>query len=162
MDTVHESSVEASRIERGDAGFDRRQLGAAAGASDLGCSLIEVDPGKHTYPHHYHTANEEGFYVLDGEGELRGPDDEVVDLVPGLYAAFPTGPDGAHQVRNTGDEPLRLLAISTMVDPDVVVYTDSDKIGVYAGAAPGGDRDERIVTKYFRQGDDVDYWEGEE
>ena len=40
-----------------------------------------------------------------------------------------------------------------MNDPDVSVYPDSDKIGVY----PGGDRDRLIV----RRSSGVDYYDGE-
>ena len=63
-----------------------------------------------------------------------------------------------------GDEddgaPLRFLLLSEMNDPDVTVYPDSGKFGVYAGSAPGG-REERTVEGYYRLEDDVDYWEGE-
>jgi hypothetical protein len=47
-----------------------------------------------------------------------------------------------------------------MVEPDVTVYPDSGKIGVYAGAPPGGDGD-RSVDGYWRRADDVSYWDGE-
>jgi hypothetical protein len=48
-----------------------------------------------------------------------------------------------------------------MEDPDVTVYPDSGKVGVFAGSPPGG-RDERTVEGYYRRADDVDYWDGEE
>jgi uncharacterized cupin superfamily protein len=161
MDTVHEDDVDRERQEQGDIVFERRQLGDAAGGEQLGTSLHEVPPGKRTWPYHYHTANEEAIYVLDGTGTLRGPDDERVALEPGVYATFPAGPDGAHQIENTGDAPLRFLAISTMVEPEVLVYPDSEKVGVMAGQPPGGDEDERLVDAYFRADDAVDFWTGE-
>ncbi len=162
MDTIHEDDVDPEYQERGEIAFERRQLGDAGGADKLGTSLHEVPPGKHTWPYHYHTANEEALYVLDGEGTLRGPDDERVPLEAGVYATFPTGPEGAHQVENTGTEPLRFLAISTMIEPEVLVYPDSEKVGVMAGQPPGGDEDERDVNAYFRDADAVDFWTGEE
>lgn len=161
MDSVHESDVDGERTARGEAVFERQQLGEAAGSEQLGCSVYAVPAGKHTWPYHYHTANEEAVFVLDGEGELRGPDQARVALQPGTYVALPAGPEGAHQIENTGDEPLRYLAISTMADPDVLVYPDSEKIGVMAGQPPGGDADERHVSAYFRREDAVDYWEHE-
>jgi hypothetical protein len=60
-------------------------------------------------------------------------------------------------VSNDGDEPLRYVALSTMDEPDVTVYLDSDKVGIYAGLAPGSD-DERVVGGSYRRDDDVDYW----
>jgi hypothetical protein len=47
-----------------------------------------------------------------------------------------------------------------MNEPDVTVYPDSGKIGVFVGAPPGG-REERSVHGYYNRDDDVDYW-GEE
>jgi uncharacterized cupin superfamily protein len=63
-------------------------------------------------------------------------------------------------VVNDGEEPLRYLAMSTMRDPDVVEYPDSEKVGVFAGSPPGS-AEERTVHGYFRTGDAVDYWDGE-
>lgn len=162
METVHEGDVDAETTERGDVAFERRQLGDATDAEGLGCSRYEIPPGKRAWPYHYHSANEEAVYVLAGTGEMRGPGDEWVDLEPGTFASLPPGPDGAHQIANTGEELLAYLAISTMRDPDVLVYPDSEKIGVVAGQPPGGDSDERHVDAYFRRGDAVDYWDGEE
>jgi uncharacterized cupin superfamily protein len=159
METVHADDVDPERQDRGDIAFERRQLGAATDSEDLGCSLHEVPPGKHTWPYHYHSANEEAIYVLDGEGHLRGPDDERVALDPGTYASFPAGPAGAHQIENTGEEPLRFLAVSTMVEPEALVYPDADAVGVMAGEAPGGDEDARDVSAYFHAADAVDFWD---
>lgn len=72
----------------------------------------------------------------------------------------PTGPEGAHRVVNDGDDPLRYLAMSTMTEPEVTVYPDSETVGVFAGSPPGSERD-RDVSGYYRRDDDVDYWEGE-
>jgi hypothetical protein len=48
-----------------------------------------------------------------------------------------------------------------MDDPDVTVYPDSEKLGVFVGSPPGG-REERSLHGYYRVGDDVDDWEGED
>jgi uncharacterized cupin superfamily protein len=95
-------------------------------------------------------------------GQETAATTQTHQLEPGDYVALPTGDDGAHRVSNTGDEPLQYLAISTMRDPDVLVYPDSGKVGVYAGAPPGGDEEERVVSAYFHEDDAVDYWEGED
>ena len=54
---------------------------------------------------------------------------------------------------NQGSEPSRVLMISTLNDPAVAVYPDSDKIGVF----PGNDRDRVMV----RRSSDVPYFDGE-
>ena len=65
------------------------------------------------------------------------------------------GEEGSHQISNTSDEPLRYLCLSTMDEPDVLVYPDSGKIGVFAGSAPGGPKEKRTLHKYLRAGAEV-------
>lgn len=39
-------------------------------------SVYEIPPHKSAYPYHYHTQNEEVFYIIRGSGILRTPDGE--------------------------------------------------------------------------------------
>ena len=160
MPSIAEDDLDWTETRRGETEFRRKKLASAAGADRLGCSLYELPPGGKSWPYHYHAGNEEAVYVLAGRGRLRTPAGERA-LEPGTFASFPAGEDGTHRVVNDGDDPLRYLAVSTMRDPDVTVYPDSDKVGVFAGAPPGGEGD-RSVHGYFRRDDAVDYWAGEE
>ncbi|MFB6090349.1 MAG: cupin domain-containing protein [Halobellus sp.] len=160
MGRVNESDLDWSETERETTHFRRKELGAETDVDDLGASLYELPPGGSSWPYHFHTGNAEAIYVLAGSGTLRTPDGEEA-IGAGDYCDFPASEDGAHRLRNDGDEPLRFLAVSTMRDPDVTVYPDSGKIGVYAGSPPGGEEDERVVAGYYREDDDVDYWEDE-
>lgn len=157
-DPVNESDLEWQEYDRGDARFRRKRLAGPAGGDRLGCSLYELEPGDRAWPYHYHTANEEAVYVLSGAGRVRGPDGES-PVAAGDYLAFPADEDGGHRVVNDGDEALRYLAFSTMVEPDVTVYPDTGKFGVFVGAPPGS-TDERTISGYYRLEDDVEYWEG--
>jgi uncharacterized cupin superfamily protein len=174
MEIVNEDDLDWTTTEHGDDRWRRKQLGAAS--ERIGTSLYELPPGSRSWPYHYHTGNEEAIYVLDGTGLLRhdGGADGTADttdrddtdrpthrLEPGDYAALPAGPEGGHRIVNDGEKALRYLAVSTMDEPDVTVYPDSGKVGVFAGAAPGGDSAERTVSAYFRRSDAVDYWDGE-
>jgi uncharacterized cupin superfamily protein len=141
--------------------FRRKALGSTAGGSKLGTSLYDVPPGERLWTYHYHCANEEAFYILEGEGTLRVPDGEY-PIGPGDFMAFPVGPDGAHVVTAGPDSPLRVLIVSTMLEPEVNGYPDSNKVAVFAGSAPGGDRSVRTLDLYLRTDDPVDYWYGEE
>lgn len=151
---------EWTTTERGNREYRRAQLGRAAGSEKLGCSLYEVPPGKKAWPYHFHTGNEEAMFVLSGEATVRAPEGERT-VSPGSYTAFPTGEEGAHEVRNDGDEPLRYLSVSTMLDPDVLGYPDSGKVGVMAGSPPGGESSERVFSAFLYEDDAVDYWDGE-
>lgn len=160
---INERDVEWTDTEQGVTRFRRKRLSAAAadhGTPDIGCSLYELPPGGRSWPYHWHAGNAEALYVTSGEGTLR-LDGEEFPLAAGDYVPFPTGKAGAHRVLNDGDTPLRFLVLSTMDQPDVTVYPDSRKVGVYGGSPPGGDADERTVSGYFSLDGAVDYWQGE-
>jgi uncharacterized cupin superfamily protein len=144
------------RDEPRRAGFSARGVRVAdeIGAERLGATLYELGPGERIWPYHYESANEEWLLVVTGAPTLRAPDGERV-LRAGDVVCFPTGPAGAHDVRNDGGEPARVLMLSTRIYPEVPVYPDSGKIG--ARATEAGDRD----RLYFIRTDAVDYWEGE-
>ncbi|WP_339104464.1 cupin domain-containing protein [Haloterrigena salinisoli] len=162
MDKINESELEWSEYDPDpdDVAFRRKELATAVDADDLGCSLYELPPGMRSWPYHYHTANEEALYVLAGEGLLVAADGEE-RLTAGDYAAFPANEDGGHRIVNDGDDPLRYLLVSTMNEPDITVYPETNRFGVYAGSPPGG-REERTLEGYYRIDDEVPYWEGDE
>src|SRR5687767_14961485 len=100
-----------------------------AGARKLGYSVYRIASGGRPYPFHFHHVNEEFFYVRRGYGQLRDKDG-TRDLKPGDAFACPPGPNGAHAILNTGDAPLEIFALSTMEEPEVSEYLDSDKLYV--------------------------------
>lgn len=157
MQKTNRESLEWSDYDHGDIAFRRKELSNAAGAEALGCSLYELPPGKRSWPYHYHTANEEALLVLEGTGTIRSEDGEM-SLEPGDYVSLPAGASGCHQVVNDGEQPLEYLMVSTMNEPDVTVYPESGKFGVFVGAAPGG-RDERHLHGYYRIDDETSYWD---
>jgi len=158
---VNESALDWDEKSHGaDFHIRRKQLAAAAGGEKLGCSLYELPPGKKSWPYHYHTGNEEAIFVLDGEGTLRIGDDET-ELESGDYVALPVGEASGHRVINGSEESLRYLCFSTMREPDVSMYPDSGKMGVFVGSAPG-DHEGRTMSGYFPLDSDVDYWVGED
>jgi uncharacterized cupin superfamily protein len=119
-------------------------LGRQLGAARIGGSLYELAAGERTFPYHFHHGMEEWLIVVDGAPTLRGPDGER-ELRRGDVVCFPTGPEGAHQLRGPG----LVLLLSASRPVEVLEYPDSAKIG----ARPPG--------SIFREADAVDYWEGE-
>ena len=75
-------------------------------------SMYEVEPGNRHWPFHTHHANEEWVIVLRGGPALRAREGEQV-LREGNVVAFPRGKEGAHQIRNDTDAPIRVLMLST-------------------------------------------------
>ena len=62
-------------------------------------------------------------------------------------------PHGAHQVRNLGDEPARIVVVAAGTSPEVVEYPDSGKLAALARTGP-------LWSMHFRQ-DATGYWDGE-
>jgi uncharacterized cupin superfamily protein len=99
--------------------------------------------------------------VLCGSGELR-IGQERVSVRAGDYAAFPAGPEHAHTLTNTGNEPLRYLSFSNQNTADICGYPDSKKFGFAAmpdsSAWPNGMWVYRIIADQ----PSVDYFQGED
>lgn len=124
---------------------------------------MEIPPGKQAFPNHFHTANEEAVFVIEGQGHVRIGKEEV-EIVAGDYLSFPVGPEHAHSITNTSKAVLKLLCISTLNPVEVVGYPDSKKTAVFAmsdsskglmsGPAPW-------VRMIIKDQNSVDYYEGE-
>ena len=158
---VNLDDLKLSSLSKGKTfGWKGAQLSAATGAERIGCSVYELPPGRRSYPYHWHAANEEAIFVLEGEGTMR-LGGRRIRIRRGDYVALLVGERGAHQVINTSKKPLRFLCLSTMIDPEVAVYPDSGKIGIYTGTAPGGPRSESTLRTFLHAKPEVDYWDGE-
>lgn len=134
----------------------RARIGYELGSELIGASLWELPPGEAAYPYHFHYADEEIVIVLSGKPSLRTPEG-VRELEEGEAIHFPLGEEGAHQILNRGEETATFLAVSSHGRPDVVVYPDSDKIGVGERLPHGGG-----LRAFFKRGDGVGYFDGEQ
>lgn len=134
----------------------RARIGYELASELVGVSLWEVPPGEAAYPYHFHYSDEEVVIVLSGRPSLR-TSEGVRELEEGEALRFPLGEEGAHQILNRSDEPATFLAISSHGRPDVVVYPDSDKIGVGERLPEGGG-----LRTFFRRSDGVTYWTDED
>jgi uncharacterized cupin superfamily protein len=138
----------------------RARVGRQAGTKRLGASVYELPPGQALCPYHWQAGNEEMIIVLSGRPSIRTPDGWR-QLEPGELVPFPRGPEGAHQVANPSNQMSRVLMMSELNGPEVIVYPDSNKTGVLS-RPPGAPPSEGEVDSVFQLGDEVDYWEGEQ
>lgn len=126
-----------------------------AGAEHLGASLYELEPGGETV-FHYHVQREELLVVLRGEVSLRTATGWET-LPEGEVVAFPRGERGAHGLRNDTDGRVRVLLISEMNAPNISVYPDENRVGIF----DAGRRSERRFGALFNVADAVvDYGGG--
>ena len=120
------------------------------GEGKLTVYFYTLQPGKANYPYHYHTGNEEAYYIISGRGTLVTPDGEKI-VAEGDVIIMPANENGAHMLINTSDAPLVYLDIDTVSSPDVSVYPDSGKILVMAGK----------IQKSYKIDAAVNYLDGE-
>jgi uncharacterized cupin superfamily protein len=141
-------------IERDGSTVGRRvrNLGEAAGALRTGLRLAEVLPGKLNVPPHCHSAEEEIFVVLEGEGDLLlwEPGGIVEHHVcAGSVVARPPGTGIAHAFR-AGEQGLTVLMYGTRDPNDICYYPRSGKV-FFTGLG--------VIA---RLGESLDYWDGED
>jgi uncharacterized cupin superfamily protein len=121
-----------------------RFLGMPLGAKELGASLHELLPGSTGFHLHAHYGMEEMFFVLGGAPTLRTGSGEDL-LAPGDVVFCPRGIEGLHTFTNPTDETARVLAVSTMPMPEVVLYPELRKVAVstrnpFEPVPDGGDK----------------------
>jgi uncharacterized cupin superfamily protein len=102
------------------------------GGSRLGMSVYDLPPGEAIGPYHYEWTDEEWLLVIAGVVTVRTASGEQ-ELAPGDLTCFPTGPEGAHQVRNAGGETARVAIVSTMNEFGIVEYPELEQVGIWAG-----------------------------
>ena len=135
-------------------------IGSRIGAQHLGYNITEVPPGKRAFPLHNHRVNEEMFFILEGSGVVRIGGQTYAVRAGDVIACPPGGRETAHQIVNNGSVPLRYLAVSTRLKPDIVEYPDSGKFAVH-GQPPGANGQQQDFLFIGRIDTEVDYWDGE-
>jgi len=158
---VNQDQIAWTEAAQGKFRYRRKAFTAPTGMERLGASIYELEPGASAFPRHYHCANEEAIFVLEGEGAIAIGEAQA-QIRAGDFIALPRGQEHAHRVSNPSQQPLRYLCFSTMIEPDVAVYADSNKVGFFAGSAPGGPKEKRRLTGVFRRESEVGYFDGEE
>ena len=99
--------------------------GDATGLTTLGINIFEVATGDKSTEYHVHACEDEAVYVLSGSGTAR-TGDASYDIHAGDFVGYPKG-GPAHEIRNTGDMPLRLLVIGQRLEEDIIDYPDQGK-----------------------------------
>jgi uncharacterized cupin superfamily protein len=130
--------VALADVEGGFGGIVKR-LGAAGGATHCGLNRVAAPPNDEGAPPHCHSAEEEVFVILGGEGtlELWGPPkpgeplptepSERHPVARGHVVSRPAGTRISHSFR-ASPEGLTYLAFGTRDSNDVAYYPRSNKI----------------------------------
>ena len=104
----------------------RWRLGDAAGLTQFGVNLLRLPPGRWSSQRHWHGAEDEFVYVLEGEVVMVTDAGEEV-LRAGDCAGFKAGVADAHHLQNRGSADAVILEIgSRRPGADDVDYPDID------------------------------------
>jgi uncharacterized cupin superfamily protein len=139
------AEVETQHADRHGHRNEEHELGAAAGSVAAGLNHVVVEPGQRAWPLHWHTMEEEAFFVLAGTG-VALLDDQEHPVRAGSVLIRPPASRVAHALRG-GEDGMTYLAYGTRVPGDVCYYPTSQKVG--------------IDSVKFRV-EPLDYWDGED
>lgn len=104
----------------------RRRLGDAGGLTDFGVNLLELPPGVWSSQRHWHSAEDEFVWVLEGEVALIDDQGEQL-LHAGDCATFRKGDPNGHHLVNRSGKTVRCLEVgSRKPDQDACDYPDVD------------------------------------
>ena len=149
---VNVADVEPVEHESTTLGRRARYMSREAGSVRTGLRHLGVLPGKLNAPPHCHSAEEEIFVVLDGEGQLLLWEEDGVAEHPvraGSVVCRPPGTGVAHAFRG-GDDGMSLLTYGTRDPNDMCFYPRSRKLYI---------RGLGLIT---RVGEQLDYLDGED
>jgi uncharacterized cupin superfamily protein len=106
----------------------RWRLGDAVGLDQFGVNLLRLPAGAWSSQRHWHSAEDEFVWVVEGEVVLVEEDGETV-LVAGDCAGFKAGVANGHRIANRSDRDAVLLEVgSRRPTEDACDYPDIDMI----------------------------------
>jgi uncharacterized cupin superfamily protein len=104
----------------------RRRVGEAANLTQFGVNLTRLPPGCWSSQRHWHTAEDEFVFVVEGEVVLVTDSGEE-RLRAGDCAGFKAGVSDGHHLQNRSDRDALVLEIGARrTSEDEVFYSDID------------------------------------
>jgi uncharacterized cupin superfamily protein len=110
----------------------RQRLGESSGLSDFGVNLLRLPPGTWSSQRHWHTAEDEFVFVVEGEVVLITDSGEET-LRAGDSAGFKAGVKDGHHLQNRSPRNAVVLEIGSRKEQDEGEYSDIDMRFLRAG-----------------------------
>ena len=109
----------------------RQRLGNAGGLTDFGVNLMRLPPGNWSSQRHWHSAEDEFVYVLEGELTLV-EDGGATVLCAGDCAAFSKNSGNGHHMINRSGTVAVYLEVGSRSSDDVTTCSDIDMMSTSA------------------------------
>jgi uncharacterized cupin superfamily protein len=106
-------------------GRHSRPVGEAGGLTQFGVKLVRLEPGAASSQRHWHEAEDEFVYMLEGELVLIESNGETA-MAPGDAAAFPAGVANGHHLINRTSRDATFLVVGTRASRERCHYPDID------------------------------------
>jgi uncharacterized cupin superfamily protein len=106
----------------------------AGGLTQFGAHLVTLQPGARSSDRHWHEAEDEFLYMLEGAAIVMEEDGEHA-IGPGDAACWPAGAANAHQVLNRSGSPCSFLVVGTRAAREVQRYPDLGRTTYIDGKA---------------------------
>jgi uncharacterized cupin superfamily protein len=103
----------------------RHVLGDAAGLTQFGVNLLRLAPGVWSSQRHWHAAEDEFVWVVEGKVVLVTDEGEEL-LVAGDCAGFKAGEPNGHHLQNRSSRDAVLLEVGSRDPRDETDYPDID------------------------------------
>lgn len=126
---VESGSTYPKEFQAAVEGRSRQRVGKAAGLTNFGVNLTTLLPGARSALRHWHSAQDEFIYVVQGEVVLVTDEGEQT-LKPGDMAGFPHSNPNGHHLINRSNMPAIYLEIGDKSMPDRAEYPDEDLVCV--------------------------------
>lgn len=111
---------------------EKRRLGDVFGLTNFGVNLVRLAPGSASAQRHWHSAQDEFVYILEGEATLVTDAGETV-MGPGTMMGFPANQPDGHQLVNKSKREVLYLEIGDRSGGDEVDYPDIDLLMRFIG-----------------------------
>ena len=113
-------------------GRSRKKIGEAAGLKTFGVNLTTLEPGSQSALRHWHSAQDEFIYIVQGELILITKEGEQT-LTAGDMAGFAAGVANGHHLVNRSEQPSVYLEVGDRTLPDFADYPDEDLVCTRTG-----------------------------
>ncbi len=102
-------------------------ISEAGGLTQFGALIEILQPGARSSIKHWHSAEDEMVYVVEGEVTVIEGDEETV-LRTGDAVTFRAGEPVGHCLENRSGAPTRCLVVGTRAPVDRIAYPDHDRV----------------------------------